>query len=104
MKMYHYLTERYAMCDAFKQVQRSGTSIGANVREGSQAQSKLDFIHKMSIALKEASETEYWLNLLHEAGYINKTQKESMHNDCVELIKMLTAIIKTSKINPDKRG
>jgi four helix bundle protein len=85
-----------------KQILRSGTSIGANVKESIYAQSKLDFISKLSIALKESSETEYWLELLHQTGYITSNQFESIHNDCVELIeliKLLTSIVKSSKNN-----
>ena len=80
-----------------KQVLRSGTSIGANIREAIQAQSRADFIAKMSISLKEASETEYWLELLTESDYIGMKEGESMMNDCQELISILTRIIKTAK-------
>ncbi|MGQ0541909.1 MAG: four helix bundle protein [Blastocatellia bacterium] len=79
-----------------KQVLRSGTSIGANVVEANQAQSRPDFISKLSIDLKEAVETEYWLNLLRDAEYLSESQS-SLHNDCREVIKILTAAIKTSK-------
>jgi four helix bundle protein len=82
-----------------KQVLRSGTSIGANVHEGVYAQSKPDFIHKMSIALKEASETEYWLLLLKEGKYVEKQSYESINADCIELLKLITAIVKTAKAN-----
>ncbi|MBU0560362.1 MAG: four helix bundle protein [Bacteroidetes bacterium] len=80
-----------------KQVLRSGTSIGASVRESEHAESKADFIHKLSIALKEANETEYWLQLLEKAKYITLTEFESMNLDLTELLKLLTSIIKTSK-------
>ena len=80
-----------------KQLLRSGTSIGANVRESKNAQSKADFIAKMNIALKEASETEYWLDLLYESEYITKEQFESIILDCRELLKLLVSIIKSSK-------
>ena len=76
---------------------RSGTSIGANITEGNQAQSTADFIHKLSISLKEAFETEYWLCLLRDSEYITEKQFESLITDCNELQKMLTASIKTSK-------
>ncbi len=81
------------------QVLRSGTSIGANAREAEQAQSKMDFIHKMNISLKEANETEYWLELLYKSEYIQKDMYINLQNKCVELKKMLIAIIKTSKRN-----
>ena len=80
-----------------KQLLRSGTSIGANIAEAQQAQSKSDFVHKMSIALKEASETNYWIRLLHETDYLNDKAMESMIQDCSELEKMLTVIIKSAK-------
>lgn len=80
-----------------KQLLRSGTSIGANVKEALYAQSKSDFISKMNIALKEAGETEYWLDLLCEAELISLVTYEKTHSDCVELIKMLTSIVKNSK-------
>ncbi|MCQ2223743.1 MAG: four helix bundle protein [Bacteroidaceae bacterium] len=80
-----------------KQVFRSGTSIGANICEALQGSSKADFIAKMTISLKEAAETDYWLRLLHRTGYIDENMANSIINDCQELIKMLTAIIKKSK-------
>ena len=79
------------------QIERSGTSIGANIAEALQAQSKKDFIHKLSISLKEATETEYWLNTLHKSGILNDKEYQSIIPQCIELIKLLTAIIKTSK-------
>ena len=78
-----------------KQILRSGTSIGANVKEALRAQSRPDFRAKMNIALKEASETEYWLELLHESEYINDTQYEYVIDNCRELLKLLTSIVKT---------
>ena len=78
------------------QILRSGTSIGANVKEAIRGQSKADFGTKMNIALKEASETEYWLELLRDTGYITEVQDQSMLEDCVELIKLLTSIVKTT--------
>ena len=82
-----------------KQMLRSGTAVGALIREAEHAESKRDFIHKMSIALKEANETEYWLELLHETQYLETSEFSSMHKDIVELLKLLTSILKTSKIN-----
>jgi len=80
-----------------KQLLRAGTSIGANIVEAEQAQSKADFISKMNIALKEAVETNYWLRLLQATDYLSETEFTSIHSDCRELEKMLTAIIKTAK-------
>ena len=80
-----------------KQILRSGTSIGANVAEAQQAQSKADFISKMSIALKEAAETNYWIRLLRAAGLLNDLEANSILADCREIEKMLTALLKTSK-------
>ena len=82
-----------------KQVLRSGTSIGANITEALQGQSKPDFIAKLSIALKEASETEYWLESLYKTNYLTEKQYFSMKKDCIELIKLLTSIIKKTKNN-----
>ncbi len=80
-----------------KQLLRSGTSIGANVAEANQAQSRPDFISKLSIALKEAVETEYWLNLLMDAEYLTQPQARALLSDCRELIKILTSSLRTSK-------
>ncbi|MBQ2797747.1 MAG: four helix bundle protein [Tidjanibacter sp.] len=80
-----------------RQLLKSGTSIGANTRESSNAQSKDDFIHKLSIALKEADETAYWLELLVGAEDITQKQFDSLNADLKEIIALLTSIIKTSK-------
>jgi four helix bundle protein len=80
-----------------KQILRSGTSIGANIREAEHAQSKVDFIHKLSISLKEANETEYWLDLLYETKYINELEFQNLKPKIIELLKLLTSIINTSK-------
>ena len=79
------------------QVLRSGTSIGASVRESEYAQSQSDFIHKLSISLKEANETGYWLCLLNKAGYIDVCSYESIKKDCDEIMAILIASIKTAK-------
>ena len=76
---------------------RSGTSIGANIREADHAQSKAGFIHKLSISLKEANETEYWLDLLFETKYLSETEFQNIKNKIVEILKILTSIINTSK-------
>jgi four helix bundle protein len=80
-----------------KQLLRSGTAIGALIRESEQAESKPDFIHKMAIALKESNETEYWLLLLRETGYLAPNDADSYVNDNKELLKLLTSIIKSTK-------
>ena len=80
-----------------KQILRSGTSIGANVREAIYGQSKADFTSKMSIALKETAETEYWLELLQRTNYISQIQYKSIMNDCSEIAKIITTIVKNSK-------
>ena len=80
-----------------RQMLRSGTSIGANVKEAIRGQSKADFHAKMYIALKQASETEYWLELLHESGYLEKAVFDSIFSDCQEILKILMSITKTTK-------
>ena len=80
-----------------KQLLRSGTSIGANVSESQQAQSRPDFISKLNIALKEAAETEYWLKLLHETDYLNNDQFASIMSDCDEVKSLLVSIVKSTK-------
>ena len=92
------------LCDEIKgcsvyinQIVRSSSSIGANIHEAKYAQSKADFISKMSIALKEAVETNYWLRLLQASEYLSETEFSSIYRDCRELEKMLTAIVKTAK-------
>ena len=80
-----------------RQALRSGTAIGALIREAEHAQSKADFVSKMSIALKEANETEYWIDLLHQSNYIDDKNYKSIHPDIVELLKLLVSIVKTSR-------
>ena len=80
-----------------KQLLRSGTSIGANVRESTQAVSKPDFVNKLSIALKESVEAEYWLELLAETEYLSDLEFQSVYKDNQELTKLLTSIINTMK-------
>ena len=99
IKLYQWLTDTKHEFVLSKQVLRSGTSIGANVKEGVRAQSTSDFIAKLSIALKEAEETEYWLELLHESGYIEEQSFTSIYEDNKELLKLLITIIKTTKVN-----
>lgn len=97
IKLYKYLSEEKREFVLSKQLLRSGTSIGANVKEAIRGQSKADFYAKLNISLKEASETEYWLELLYETEYITKQQYESIYADCQEIIKILVAITKTQK-------
>lgn len=80
-----------------KQLLRSGTSVGANVKEAIRGVSKADFANKMGIALKEASETEYWLELMFETDYISKTQFDNIYADCQELLKLLMSISKSAR-------
>ena len=97
VKLYQYLRENKKEFVLSKQLLRSGTSIGANIAEAEQAQSRLDFISKLSIALKEAAETDYWIRLLYGADYLSDSEYSSILADCKELEKMLTAIIKTTR-------
>lgn len=96
VKLYQYLCAEKREFVLSKQLLRSGTSIGANVKEAIRGQSKADFISKMSIALKETSATEYWLELLHETDFLDKKQFESIYADNQELLKILTSIVKAS--------
>jgi len=95
--LYQFLQNEKKEFALSKQLIRSGTSIGANVREAVRGFSKKDFRFKLGISLKEAGETEYWLELLFETGYISEKQFQSIHQDCIELIKILTAILNSSK-------
>ncbi len=97
INLYKYLCNEKKEFVLSKQLLRSGTSIGANAKEAIRGQSKDDFAHKMNISLKEASESEYWLELLCETNYITKPQFDSIIADCRELIKILTSIIKTCR-------
>jgi four helix bundle protein len=97
VKMYNYLQNDKKEYILSKQVLRSGTSIGANVRESIYAQSRADFISKMSIALKESSETEYWIELLHESGYIDDKTFDSVFDDNSKISATLINIIKKTK-------
>ena len=98
VKAYQYLLEKkeYNMSN---QLVRSGTSVGAMVKEAEFAQSKADFINKMSIALKEANETRYWLDLLHYGDYLEDDIYDSLDKDIREIISLLVAIVKSSKEN-----
>lgn len=97
IKLYKYLDTNHKIDVISTQILKSGTSIGANVKEAIRAQSKADFYAKLNISLKEASETEYWLELLYESEYITKEQFDSIYSDCQELLRILTSITKTQK-------
>lgn len=97
IKLYKYLCDEKKEFVISKQVLRSGTSVGAMIREAEYSESKSDFIHKMGIAQKEINETIYWLELLSETNYITTTEFESLNNEAIEIIKMLTRSIKTAK-------
>ena len=97
IKLYKYLCNEKKEFVMSKQLLRSGTSIGANIREAEHAQSKADFIYKLSISLKEANETDYWLELLSKSNYINESEYFSLKNDIDEILKLLISIVKTSK-------
>ena len=100
IRLYRYLCGEKNEYILSKQLLRSGTSIGANVKEAIRGQSKADFYAKMNISLKEASETEYWLELLHESGYIEEKPFVNIYEDCQELIKILVTITKSQKGAP----
>jgi four helix bundle protein len=95
VKLYKYLNEQKHEHMLSKQLLRCGTSIGANAKECAFAQSKADFTAKMFIAQKECAETEYWLELLYESEYINKSEYDSIYEDCQELMRLIVASTKT---------
>lgn len=101
VKLYKFLIKKDRYLEPiFKQLLKSGTSIGANVSESQSAYSKKDFINKLGIALKEAKETEYWLRLLKECAILSIKEFDSLYKDCIELLKIMTSIIKSSKLKP----
>ena len=106
VRLYQYLKDDadYKEFEMSKQLYCSGTSVGANVRESKHAQSDADFLSKMSIAYKEADESDYWLNLLHDNGYLNDEQFESLSHDCTRIVKILTSIVKTMKTKIDEKN
>jgi four helix bundle protein len=97
VKLNQFLCQEKREYTLSKQILRSGTAVGALIREAEFGQSRADFISKMSIALKEANETDYWLNLLKDTGYLNEKMFQSISEDCLELIKLLVATVKTTK-------
>ena len=101
VKLYKFLCDKKEFILS-KQLLRSGTAIGALVREAEHAESKADFVHKMAISLKEANETEYWIELLYQSEFLDKASFQSIKTDIEELLKLLTSIIKTTKQNAKK--
>jgi four helix bundle protein len=99
VKLYKYLTETKKEFVLTKQLLRSGTSIGANVREAHNGESKADFVHKMGIAQKEADESIYWLELLFETKYLSESEFNSIYSEAEEILKIIRSIILTSKQN-----
>ena len=99
IRLAQHLTEEKKEKVLSRQVLRSGTSIGANVKEAVRGQSTADFLSKMQIALKEASETEYWLELLAETDYLSEKASDSVLKDCRELIRLITSIVRSTKEN-----
>lgn len=99
VNLYRFLCDQQKEFVLSKQLLRSGTSVGAMVREAEHAETKKDFVHKMAIAQKEINETIYWLELLKETGYLNQEQFSNLNEDAIEIIKLVTSIIKTSKTN-----
>ena len=96
VNLYKFLTADKKEFVLSKQILKSGTSIGANISEAQQGQSRKDFLMKMNIALKECSETKYWLKLLDATNYIDDDQTNSIMKDCIEIERMLTSIVKTT--------
>ncbi len=97
--LYKYLCDTKKEFVMSKQLLKSGTSIGANVKEAIRGQSRADFLSKMNIALKEASETEYWLEILHDTKYIDDKSFKSIYSDMQEIMKILMSIVKTTNEN-----
>lgn len=97
IKLYKFLKKQHSEYEQSNQLLRSCTSVGALIREAEHAESRKDFSHKLSISLKEANESIYWLELLHATDYINKKMFDSMIKDSTELLKMLIASVKTTK-------
>ena len=98
--LYSYLTEVKKEYIMSKQLLRSATSIGANIVESEYSESKADFIHKLTIALKEAAESLYWLRLLGRKSFIDSELYESLYNECEEIVRILNVIVRNSKNNP----
>ena len=99
VKLYQFLRSEKKEFVLSKQLLRSGTSVGAMIREAEHAETKKDFIHKLAIAQKEINESIYWLELLKETKYLSIVEFDSLNSDAVEIIKLITSIIKTTKVN-----
>ncbi|WP_018612852.1 four helix bundle protein [Segetibacter koreensis] len=99
VKLSQYLQTEQKEFVLSKQILRSGTAVGALIREAEYGQSKTDFIHKLTISLKEANETEYWISILKDTGYIDYKLYDNPVNDCKELLRLLITSIKTAKQN-----
>lgn len=99
VRTYQYLKDVKDEYTLSKQLLRAGTSVGAMIRESEHAESKADFIHKLAIVQKEINESIYWLELLHQTDYITSEEFNSVNSDAVEIIKLVTAILKSSKTN-----
>ncbi|MCR4316128.1 MAG: four helix bundle protein [Planctomycetes bacterium] len=97
VKLYKHIVESKKEYVLSKQILKSGTSIGANIEEAIGGVSRADFINKISIAYKEARETDYWLRLFKATDYLNEVEFESIHADATELLRILTSILNTSK-------
>ena len=102
VKLYKYLCDEKKEFVLSKQLLRSGTAIGALIREAEQAESTADFIHKLAIALKEANESEYWIELLYQSDFLDEKLYQSFISDLKEILKLLTSIIKSTKANGRK--
>ena len=103
VKLFGYLKKQKNEYDLSKQMMRSGTSVGANIREAQNAESKLDFIHKLSISQKECDETLYWLELLFKAEYLTELEFDSIYKEGTEILKILKSVIITTKQNIKKK-
>lgn len=102
INLYKFLSEQKKEFVLSKQLLRSGTAIGALIKEGEHAQSRADFLNKLNVALKEANETEYWLRLLKDSNVLSEKEFTSIYPDCCELIRLLISIIKTLKSTANK--
>jgi four helix bundle protein len=98
VRLYQYLCNEHKEYVLSKQLLRAGTSVGENVNEAKHGQSRKDFLSKMNIALKEAVETEYWIRLLQKTEYLNEKHAENILRDCDEIVRILHAIVKTTKL------
>lgn len=103
VKLYKYLVYEKKEYVLSKQLLRSGTSIGALIKEGEHAQSKADFLNKMNVALKEANETQYWIELLRDSDYLSYEESLSIYDNSDELIRLLASIVKSTKLALGKK-